>query len=208
MVPRKLVQYWNTFPLPDDIEELKNTWTTHNPALDYEIFDFEKAADFICSKFGSHTQNLFLSAAIPAMQSDIFRLAYTLSKGGIYIDMATRCKAPIEPLIGDSNKTILMRKWHGGVWNGLIIAPPNSSIISNIWDKVIDNLTTRRYQDVWKATGPFSFNVVTDQTPDDSSCEIYAQKDLRQYFELVNELKHKKTDHWSDVQKKNSIYID
>jgi mannosyltransferase OCH1-like enzyme len=208
MVPNKLIQYWDKLPTPKDIEELRLTWPTHNPRIDCEIFDFEKAQQFILSEYGSEISALFSIAAIPAMQSDIFRLAYILAKGGIYVDMATRCKASIAPLLDNPKRVVLMRKWHGGICNGIVIAAKENPIILSIWEQVLDNIQNRRYDNVWKATGPFLYNITVKKEEDENNYSIYPQEQLTQYFELVNDLEHKKKAHWSDVQKNQNIYLD
>jgi mannosyltransferase OCH1-like enzyme len=208
MPPKKLIQYWDNLPVPSDIASLQATWPASNPEIDYAIFDFDRALQFISTEYGSEIADLFTLAAIPAMQSDIFRLAYILAKGGIYIDMATRCKTSIEPLLQHSEKVVFMRKWHGGIWNGMIIAEKQNTIVKTIWETVLDNIKHRKYDDVWKATGPFSFNQVIKNNEDDANYVIYPQNEITQYFELVNDLEHKKNAHWSEVQKNKNIYLD
>ncbi|PKH00964.1 glycosyltransferase family 32 protein [Paraglaciecola sp. MB-3u-78] len=208
MVPKKLIQYWDNLPVPPDIASLHATWPAINPEIDCEIFNFDKALQFILSEYGSEIADLFTLAAIPAMQSDIFRLAYIFAKGGIYVDMATRCKTPIEPLLHHSDKVVFMRKWHGGIWNGMIIAEKQNPIVKTIWETVLDNIKHRKYDDVWKATGPLSFNQTIDLAGDDTNYVIYPQNEMTQYFELVNDLEHKKNAHWSEVQKNKNIYLD
>lgn len=208
MVPSKLIQYWNKFPLPTDIAELQHSWPSINPDINCELFDFDKAQEFIFTEYGCDISNLFESAALPAMQSDIFRLAYILAKGGIYIDMATHCKSSLTPLLQFPEKLILMRKWHGGIWNGLLIAQQQNPIVNIIWEKVLDNLKNRKFDDVWQATGPYNFNEVIKSNEDDTHYLIYPQNEITQYFELVNDLDHKKNNHWSEAQKNNNIYKD
>jgi mannosyltransferase OCH1-like enzyme len=208
MPPKKLIQYWDKLPLPSDIANLHATWTANNPEIEIKIFDFDRAMQFITSEYGSELAGLFTLAAIPAMQSDIFRLAYILAKGGIYIDMATRCRTSIKPLLQHSEKVVLMRKWHGGIWNGMIIAKKHNPIVRIIWEMVLNNIKHRKYDDVWKATGPFSFNQTIEKAEDDSNYVIYPQNEITQYFELVNDLEHKKNAHWSEVQKNKNIYLD
>lgn len=212
MVPETIIQYWHKMPLPVDIAKLKETWSVHNPNIDIKLFDHQAASTFIELEYGQDVLDLYLAAALPAMQSDIFRLAYCLAKGGMYIDMATQCKGSVEQLMRYSGKLTVMRKWHGGIWNGLIICEAGNAVVQRIWDKVLDNIRHKRYEDVWKATGPYSFNTVIDTDYEDDTVGkekdvvIIVQQEINKFFDLVNDLEHKKTSHWSDVQKDRSIY--
>jgi len=212
MVPKKIIQYWHKMPLPDDIAELQETWALHNPNAEISLFDHEKASLFIKNEYGQEVLDLYLSAALPAMQSDIFRIAYCLAKGGMYIDMATNCIAPTDKLFTHNDQLVVMRKWHGGIWNGLIVCKAHNPVLKKIWDKVLDHIRNKKFDDVWKATGPFSFNAIIDTayennpTGKERDIFIIPQEEINAFFALVNDLEHKKKSHWSDVQKDRSIY--
>ncbi|MEP1871729.1 MAG: glycosyltransferase, partial [Paraglaciecola sp.] len=113
MIPKVIVQFWNTESIPEDVTELMATWQQQNPDFRHLIFTHEQAASFIEVQFGTAIKSLYLSAALPAMQSDIFRVAYCLAKGGFYIDAGTRCMASLVPNLPDNGDLLLMRKWHG-----------------------------------------------------------------------------------------------
>ncbi|MDY6929431.1 MAG: glycosyltransferase [Pseudomonadota bacterium] len=204
MIPKVIVQFWNTPDIPDDVAELMDTWKQHNPDFRHLVFDYEQAASFIEVKYGKKIRDLFLSAALPAMQSDIFRVAYCLAKGGFYIDAGTRCKAELEPNLPENGELLLMRKWHGGIWNGMIGAQAGQADLKLIWDKIIHNLKVRETEDVWQVTGPKSFNQVVNHQTEASKLLIIEQKEIR-FFDIVNDLKYK-SNHWSKVQKTQSIF--
>ena len=190
MIPKVIVQFWNTPDIPDDVAELMETWKQQNPDFRHLVFDYEQAASFIGVKYGKKIQDLFLSAALPAMQSDIFRVAYCLAKGGFYIDAGTRCKAALDPHLPANGELLLMRKWHGGVWNGMIGAEADQADLKLIWDKIIHNLQARETQDVWQVTGPKSFNQVVNHSKDGSKIRVVEQKDIA-FFDIVSDLKYK-----------------
>ncbi|BBO26347.1 hypothetical protein AltI4_07350 [Alteromonas sp. I4] len=204
MIPKVIVQFWNTADIPEDVAELMETWKQHNPDFRHLVFDFEQAASFIEVKYGAKIRDLFLSAALPAMQSDIFRVAYCLAKGGFYIDAGTCCKAPLESHMPTDGSLLLMRKWHGGIWNGMIACEANQPELQKIWDKIIHNLKARETQDVWQVTGPKSFNQVVNHSKEGSKIQVVEQKDIA-FFDIVSDLKYK-ANHWSEVQKTQNIF--
>ncbi|MEP7704344.1 glycosyltransferase [Paraglaciecola sp. 25GB23A] len=207
MIPKTIVQFWNNKKLPDDIAQLQSTWLHHNPSFAVEVYDSEQANSLILKEFGQDVLDLYRVAALPAMQSDIFRLAYCLAKGGIYVDMATRCKNKIDELLAEPDSLTVMRKWHGGIWNGFIACAAGNPVLTQIWKNVLDNLKSRRFDDVWKATGPYNFNQVIDSETYKNHVCVIPQTKINPYFDLVNDLEHKKQAHWSEMQKQTSIYL-
>lgn len=204
MIPKVIVQFWNKSDIPDDVAELMETWKKINPDFRHLVFDYEQAASFIEVKYGIEIRDLFLSAALPAMQSDIFRVAYCLAKGGFYIDAGTRCKTELAPQLPQNGELLLMRKWHGGIWNGMIASEANHSELQKIWDRIIHNLKARETQDVWQVTGPKSFNQVVNHCKEAGKIVVVEQKDIA-FFDIVNDLKYK-SNHWSEVQKTQNIF--
>ncbi|AMN13162.1 hypothetical protein ACZ81_17190 [Alteromonas macleodii] len=204
MKPNTIVQFWNTPDLPDDISKLVATWKEQNPSMEHKLFSYDSALQFIAEHYGSEIKNLFESAALPAMQSDIFRVAYCLKMGGFYIDCGTRCNAPIQPLLSD-DLLFLVRKWHGGIWNGAIGCNAGHPALEWIWDRIIQNLKARNSNDVWKLTGPLSFNQMVESKQFEDIVNVVEQPATKQYFDIVNELEHKKK-HWSKVQEKQSVF--
>ncbi|MBE7213922.1 hypothetical protein IGW68_01960 [Shewanella benthica] len=205
-IPKVIVQFWNDIDKPSDIKGLMNSWRVENSDFEYKCFNTQTAATFIESNYGNETVQLFLKAKLPAMQSDIFRVAYCLKNGGLYIDAASKCILNLGPLVEKEEKLLVMRKWHGGICNGIVAAPPSNPILMKIWEEILQNLRDQSINDVWKATGPGLFNKFCDDPINSSSTNIYKQLDLKKYFLLVNDLKHKGEQHWSKKQKEISIY--
>ncbi|GFD94475.1 hypothetical protein KUL156_46680 [Alteromonas sp. KUL156] len=206
MKPNTIVQFWNTPDLPEDISKLVATWKAQNPSMQHKLFSYDSALQFIAEHYGTEIQNLFEVAALPAMQSDIFRVAYCLKMGGFYIDCGTRCNASIEPLLTD-DLLFLVRKWHGGIWNGAIGCNAGHPALEWIWNRIIQNLKARNSNDVWKLTGPLSFNQMVESKEFDGVVNVVEQPSTKPFFDIVNELEHKKK-HWSKVQEKQSVFKD
>lgn len=206
MKPNTIVQFWNTSDLPEDISKLVATWKAQNPSMEHKLFSYETARQFIAEHYGAEIQNLFESAALPAMQSDIFRVAYCLKMGGFYIDCGTKCNASITPLLSD-DALFLVRKWHGGIWNGAIGCRAGHPALEWIWNRIIQNLKARNSNDVWKLTGPLSFNQMVESKAFEDTVNVVEQPATKPYFDIVNELEHKKK-HWSKVQEKQSVFKD
>lgn len=205
MIPKTIIQYWDTESVPDEIQALLDSWKNSNPEFTYKLYNKEDAISYIQENYGAFSLDLFNGAKLPAMQSDIFRVAYCLKEGGVYVDAATKCNGAIFPLIKDESNLVLMKKWHGGVWNGFIATPPGSTVLFDIWTKIQRNVFTKEVNKVWRASGP---GVYAEVLSGDGSVAptMIEQKEMSQYFNPINDLVHKKEMHWSNVQKRESIY--
>lgn len=203
-IPKKVVQYWDQDQIPDDVSMLMKSWVQVNPDIEYIRFSKKEAASFLRAEYGEEVARLFETCAVPAMRSDFFRVGYILKNGGMYIDAATRAERQLPSEFFSDGVLRLMRKWHGGVWNGFIVANKNDPFLGGVFQRIIENIRSRRKNDVWAVTGP---GVINELLKDNSELvEIIDQKDLKVFFSLVNDLKHKKESHWSKIQNKQSIF--
>ena len=205
MIPLKLMQFWDTSTVPDDIQPLLLSWQKLNLEFEYTLFNREQAETFLVENFNDDVVMAFKMSRFPAMASDIFRIAWCYVEGGVYINAATRCLKPIQSWITPETPLVLMRKWHGAVWNGFIATEPKSAHLKVILDKIIENVHSQNSEDIWSTTGP---GVLKEHLPKDAhDIKIIPQIDLKENFQLIGDLSHKKNNHWSEAQKKETIYI-
>lgn len=206
MIPKNIAQYWDG-PIEDELRCLMESWKQLNPNYKYECFDRSSALKFLSENYPKSVVDAFSSARLPAMASDIFRVAWCLKKGGVYIDSASRCLSPLSEWIVENAHMVLMRKWHGGVWNGFIAAEKNSKVLKKILDRIVSNINNRTSNNVWLVTGPGVWKA--EKVELDPSVLVIPQNQFKDKFALVNKLKHKEGDaHWSQRQKTQSIFND
>lgn len=214
-----IIQYWDG-PVPDDVKELTQSWKDKNPNHNHIFFDKKKASDFMKKNFTSDIYEAFLDVDIPAMSCDIFRVAYILKKGGIYVDCGTVCNKPIKDWELDIDKLTLLRKNNGWVWNGFISSPPENLVIKEIWKKIEKSLLIREDGNIWSLTGPklfmdvceyfsnipFSFVDNKSERYESKYVELIYQSNSSSTFSIINNLSHKKIDHWSVLQNIMPLY--
>ncbi len=196
------MQYWDQEDVPNDIQRLMNTWSLNNSTFAYKLFNKKSAESFIETHYGNKLAALFSTFLIPAMQSDFFRVAYLLKKGGIYVDSSSECYTNILPIVRNEPKVILMRKWHGKLCNRLIVSPPGSPFLQKIWDELKHNTQdndTLKSKDVWSITGPKVF-IDTYNNGFSDYVKVIEQSELSSIFKWVNNTEHKKKAHWSIAQ--------
>ena len=96
----------------------------------------------------------FDRAAEPAMQADIFRLAYLFHEGGYYIDADDRCIAPISTLDPGDRDLILYQEDFGTVGNNFIGVRPQHPVMENALASAVTAVNRGDADIVWLATGP------------------------------------------------------
>lgn len=202
----KIVQFWHSSEIPNEILELIDSWKQLNPEAEHVLLDRQLALEFMEQNFDKTLVRAFDEVTLPAMVCDIFRVAYLMINGGIYVDCGSRCKAPIDQWGLDLSKMTVMRKWHGGVCNGLICAPAYHPRLVEIWKRIENVLRTRPNGSIWNLTGPLLFIETVDNDwqseLDESqrSVSVVDQLEILPFFELVGCLNHQKRAHWSKLQ--------
>lgn len=94
-----MVHFWNNPDVPSDILETIGSWRRHNPGLETTVFSAPAAADFIRHRLGSEVSAAFALCRHPAMQADLFRVAFLAEAGGLYADADELCLGPMPELM-------------------------------------------------------------------------------------------------------------
>ena len=126
LIPATIAQYWDV-DIPADVEALCDGWRAMHPSFSYIRFSKAGARRFLIEKGLPEALAAFDRAAEPAMQADIFRLAYLFHEGGYYIDADDRCIAPISTLEPGDRDLILYQEDFGTVGNDFIGVRPRAS---------------------------------------------------------------------------------
>ena len=92
----RFIQYWDLPEPPDALLERMEGWRQMHPRWSYRRFDRVASARFMASTYGTVLEEAFLDIRLPAMQADVFRIAYLLECGGLWVDAATTCFSPVE----------------------------------------------------------------------------------------------------------------
>lgn len=211
-----IVQYWNSTVIPHEIQELISSWSNLNPRDNHRVFDSTAAVEFVAENYDAEITAAFQDITIPAMSCDVFRVAYLLKEGGVYVDCGSRCLQPISAWGISSTNLTLLRKWHGAVWNGLICAPAGHPWLSELWDRISSVLRDRQEGNIWALTGPLLFTEIAEKEAlmnandrtysiagsdhNERSMSVIEQNNFASRFTLVNDLKHKSRAHWSKLQ--------
>ena len=182
-----------------------------NPEWEYSLFDARKAMDFIAQEFEPELLQAFKDIRLPAMLSDVFRVAWILKKGGIYIDIAAKCLNPIDSWIGQDLELVLLIKKQLG-WpyahNTLIYsAAPGHPIIVEVWAEIERAILRREGDSVWNTTGPGVFGKVFSGQPEQYKKYVIPLEAVSEHFKLGSSSTFLPKDrHWSVRQRIEGLY--
>ncbi len=97
-IPAIIHQFWDRPDPPAEALERMQSWPKHHPGWRYIQWNDDAASTFIGDTFGKEAVQCFYAAKLPAMRSDITRIAAGLAMGGVYADVDFECIASLEGL--------------------------------------------------------------------------------------------------------------
>jgi hypothetical protein len=146
------------------------------------------------------------------MQADVFRIAYLLAEGGIWIDAATVCLASMESWLVCRDSLLLLRRHHQEhpkICTGLIVAPrAGHPLLAAAWTTIADRLLARSGNNVYRDFGPRVLRDLLASGRFDHCIDVLLEADLSSclQFGSSGSLLGSGT-HWSQRQQKESLYF-
>jgi len=210
-IMRAIYQFWHDPCPPEWVNDLSLLWKINNPGYSYKLFNVYDAIEFIGDYFGKEILAAFLDVRLAAMASDIFRVALILQRGGVYVDMATQCRAPLDSWINLDNQLVLLRRPHMTpplAWNGFIAASsPENHIMREIWRRISASILLREGSSVWGTTGPKVFRDVLALEQSDYSRYVIDVESVSDKLVIGSSSSYlPKGSHWSLREKTEQLY--
>lgn len=194
-----LIQFWDK-DIPDAVAELVHGVADNNPALNYQLFDDQTAAEYIRTEFGSEILKHYRSCAIPAMRADLFRYCFLARQGGFYIDADFSAVSSIEPIVNSQWRACLYQRDIGLSNAMMYFRDSNDPLAEKILENALCNINSRSSNSVWKVTGPQGLRKLhAEHRNSDLFKGIYLmdESEVAKYFKAVKCLDYKKDDsHW------------
>ncbi len=158
----RIIQFWHEPEPPADVAAAMASWAARNPGVEHAVFNKDSARDFIVGHYGAPLLEAYDNARHPAMQSDLFRLAYLAMRGGVYVDADEHCIADMRGAFAALRQVQLVawlsHETFPYLYNGFLAAAPGSLIIRNALAESVHLLATHRAAgtrtDMWSVTGP------------------------------------------------------
>ncbi len=158
----RIVQFWHAPEPPADVAAAMASWPARNPGLEHDVFDADRARVFIADNHGGVLLNAYDRARHPAMQSDLFRLAYLSVHGGVYADADELCVADMRGVFAALQQVQLVA-WTSHdtfpyLHNNFLAAIPGCAVLRGALEEAVRVLDASRAAgtrtDIWDATGP------------------------------------------------------
>ena len=209
-----LIQYWNEIDPPLFLLERMESWRKRHPGWGYCRYDRSSAAAFIGHHYGQALQDAFLDIRIPAMQADVFRIAALQAQGGVWIDAATCCLAPLECWLNRRQPLVLLRRahqQHPRICTGFIhAADPGHPLLMTAWERISAALLARRGEKVYRDFGAGLIRDLLAEGDADlqAGLEVLAETDLQTQLSIGSSSEVIQSDqHWSERQHHESLYL-
>ncbi len=160
--PVRVMQFWDSPTVPQDVQAAMASWTRLNPGWTHVLYDLAGARDF----FATHLDPEALAALDlcfhPAMTADLFRLGFLHVCGGVYVDADELCLRPMESLLPDlahaEIAAALAGSFPGYIDNFFIAAKAGGEVTGSVLQEAIANILQAhregRRPDIWQVTGP------------------------------------------------------
>ncbi len=157
-----LIQFWDAKEPPAEIVQAMQTWQNRNPGIVHTVFDDASARAFLAEHCAADVMECYEAAHHPAMQSDIFRLAFLHVRGGIYTDADDVCVRDMRGIFAalSSVELVAVRSEEAPPYlhNNFIAARPGCIVIADALREAVETVLnqTRSGQrlDTWQTTGP------------------------------------------------------
>lgn len=150
---QNVMLYWADESPPDSVISVLHEWERVCPTWHIMLYSRQKAYDYLKHHFGTEISKLFSCCAIPAMQSDFFRVFWAISEGGVYCDLTFAPKT--EPLFFSDEKPLtLVRWWHGRLVNGVFYAAKGCKELKLVAYEILAAVSLKEEKSIWLATGP------------------------------------------------------
>lgn len=179
----------NSLPkeLKDNIEYIKAI----NPGWEYRLYDDKDIIKFIKENYGDRILQYYLriNPVYGAGKADFFRYLCIYKLGGVYIDIKSTFKKPLDSVIRPDDR-FLLSQWKNGSGESFegwgkhaslalidggefqqwhIVAVQGHPFLKAVIKKVLNNIETYNpflhgmgYQALWMTTGPIAYTLAID----------------------------------------------
>lgn len=152
-IPATLLMYWQG-PASEPAALCHDAWAAELPSHRIALFDRAKARAWLAERMPEALPQ-FDAAPGPAVEADIFRLAYLSEEGGVWVDIDERPTAPMAAWLGGETALCLAQeRWYGTLGNAFIGAVPKHPVITRALASVLALPELKGGVDTWVDTGP------------------------------------------------------
>ncbi len=153
IIPAVVTQFWDA-AVPDDVAAIMQSWPALNAGYRFQLFNDATATAFLRQHYPPDVLQAYRRVREPAQKADIFRLAYLVVEGGVYVDADDRCLAPLPGLLPAGATLVFYQEDHGTLGNNFIAAAPGNAVLAAALRLGVAAVNRGDIDNVWLATGP------------------------------------------------------
>lgn len=102
-IPKIIWQTYKTKKLPIDAMNARQTWIKKNPEWEVNLFDDDDIEKYILEYWDDRMYKFYKALPIGVMKADLWRYLILTTHGGVYADVDSICKIPVDVWISDLN---------------------------------------------------------------------------------------------------------
>jgi hypothetical protein len=110
LIPKVIHQTFHSRSnMPDFLSENINRLQSMNPGWQYRLYDDGDCERFIRENYGDHVLGLFQSIhpSYGAARADLFRYLLIYRVGGVYLDIKSGCRVPLDSFLQEKDEFLL-----------------------------------------------------------------------------------------------------
>ena len=178
MIPRVIHQTYKSSAVPDGVRPLMASWTARNPGWVMRFYDDATCRQFVRAEFPEY-YDAYLALPKDVERSDFFRYLVVLHTGGVYADIDTECRRPLDEFLRTTDTLVV--GWEGEfatdemaysrhfvrrrqVLNWVFAGAPGHPALREICDHIARSVhrvfTNNTNRDTLERTGPGAFTDV------------------------------------------------
>jgi autotransporter strand-loop-strand O-heptosyltransferase len=174
-IPKIIHQTFRTKELPEELRVSVESLKKLNPDFEYRYYDDEDCYNFIKENYDEETLSLYssINPKYGSSKSDFFRYLLMYKVGGVYLDIKSSAKIPLNDIILPTDEYLLTH-WEGRDWNQIlnyyhgefqnwhIICKPNHPFLEKTIELVKRNIRNYKGEkgkiSVLNLTGPIVYS--------------------------------------------------
>eukprot|EP00218_Dolichomastix_sp_CCMP3274_P014156 CAMPEP_0170135690 /NCGR_PEP_ID=MMETSP0033_2-20121228/2605_1 /TAXON_ID=195969 /ORGANISM="Dolichomastix tenuilepis, Strain CCMP3274" /LENGTH=1019 /DNA_ID=CAMNT_0010371293 /DNA_START=85 /DNA_END=3144 /DNA_ORIENTATION=+ len=106
LIPRVLHQTFKSSDVPKRVRSLMQSWRAQNPGWEIRFYDDASCREFVDREFPEYAE-AYRRLPKDVERSDFFRYMTVLKNGGVYADVDTECRAPLDAFLYPSDTLVV-----------------------------------------------------------------------------------------------------
>lgn len=164
-IPALIHQTFETAEVAPGMHAAAMSWSEQNPGFEYRFYDNADRRQTIAQHFPPQVLEAYDHITNGAFRADLWRYCQLYVDGGVYIDLDSMCKMPLQSLFLKDDAFVSARAGNlaHAVYNGFICASPEHPFLQAAIDRAV-RLILESPQDFdgYMTTGPWNLGVAVN----------------------------------------------